>query len=192
MTDSEVPNRLPPFSLFGVCGPLLIAPVAIVALAAMAAPQNVFEVWPVTKRFAMLVVACFPWLSEFASSTVYPQAALLTTCLVVTLLPWTTAVIVAHSFANFEFLLSRQKLRRTVRWSSALFVTFVAAPLTLLCLRWAFGLPGDPSWARGFATVHRFGLAFLAVSFLYGGGMVLGGIPLLFRLLINLDLKKAS
>jgi hypothetical protein len=51
-------------------------------------------------------------------------------------------------------------------------------------------LSGDPSWAKGFTTHRRGGLAFICTIMLYSTSMIIGGLPLSIRLFIDLHLKE--
>lgn len=186
MSSSADVEQVPLTSWTGPVGPLLVAPVIGIVAVALFAPLDVLDLWPLAKLFTDAMVASMPWLSGHADSTSYPQVARLTWCAAVALLPWTTAVWIAQSIFNYPRLLANQRRNRTVSWRSALFVLFGAIPVMLIGAGLAIGLPGDPSWATGLTTGHRGALAFMAGSLVYGGGMVLGGAPLMFRLLIDL------
>jgi hypothetical protein len=183
------PPPIPPFTWMGAYSPLLIVPLLLLICVAMLAPDNVLDIWPVAKAFTELMGKHISWIGNHAQSTNYPQVALLIACMTVGLLVWTSLVFFVQSVVNYPTLLDNQRQYRTVWWRTLLIV-LACVPLMLLILIFAFALPGDPSWAKGFTTASRAGLVFLCLGVCYGGGLILGGWPLYVRMLIDLDLRK--
>lgn len=172
--------------------PLLILPVGLVVLVTLLAPGDVLSSWAWLGRLVRATVAVFPWIAGHALSTSYPQVALLSAFLTLVFLPWTAAAWFALSIVDYPRLLCHQRRHRSVRWSSALFVTFIGAPIVVFGAFFAFAIPGDPAWASGMTIHRRSGYALVCAALLYCGGMVLGAIPLLFRLLIDIEFRKGK
>jgi hypothetical protein len=185
------PPPIPPFTWMGAYSPLLMGPLLLLIGVAMFAPDNVLDTWPLAKVFTSFVGSKISWIGNHAQSTHYPQVALLIACMTVSLLTWTTGVFFIQSIVNYPTLLDNQRQYRTVWWRTLLIV-LACVPLMLLILLFAFALPGDPSWAKGFTTASRAGLVFLCLGVCYGGGLILGGWPLYVRMLIDLDLRKGN
>lgn len=190
LRETKTTPEIPPYSWMGAYSPLLTGPLLLFICVALFAPDNVLDVWPVTRGFTNYVALKLPWIGNHAQSTNYPQVALLIACMTIILLIWNLCVFFVQSVVNYPKLLVRQQQYRTVTWSLALGATFVGIPLFVWSTGFAFALPGDPSWANGFTTTRRAGLLFICFGLSYGGGVVLGGIPMMFRALIELDLKK--
>jgi hypothetical protein len=194
-TQSGQPGRPPPirpFTWMGAYSPLLMGPLLLLTCVAMFAPDNVLDTWPVAKAFTNLLGKHISWIGNHAVSTNYPQVALLIACMTVCLLIWTTLVFFMQSVVNYPKLLDRQRQYRTVTWGKGLLIAFLGIPLFIFATIFAFALPGDPSWAKGFTTTSRVGLIFLALGAIYSGGLVIGGCLTVFRLLIDLDLRKGN
>ncbi len=191
--SSEIPPLpIPPFTWMGAYSPLLIAPLLLLVSVAAFAPDNVLDAWPSAKGFTSFMASKFSWIGNHAQSTNYPQVALLIACMTVCLLGWTICIFFVQSTVNYPFLLARQKKCRTIKWSLAIAATFIGVPLFVSCIALAFALPGDPSFAKGFTTGSRIGLLIVCFGLSYGGGLVIGGIPMMFRALIDLDLRKEN
>lgn len=188
----EIPPPIPAFSWLGSLSPLLLGPIALLVLIALFAPNNVLEQWPVAKAFTNWMQAKLPFINRHADSTTYPQVALLVNCLTVALIPLLSLVWLVASFANYPKLLARNRATKALGWQKHLFVIFFATPFILAMLYVMVGISGDPSWAKGFTTHHRGGLAFLNGGMLWGMSMVFGGWPLMVRLFIDLHLRKGS
>lgn len=181
---------IPPFTWMGAYSPLLIGPLLLLIGVAMLTPDNVLDTWPLAKAFTSFILSRLSWIGNHAQSTNYPQVALLMACMTVFLIAWVSGVFLLQSVVNYPKLLSRQKKYRTLTWPLALGATFIGIPLFIFSTVFAFALPGDPSWAAGFTTSNRAGLLLLCFGLSYGGGLVIGGIPMMFRALIDLDLRK--
>lgn len=186
------PPPIPPFTWMGAYSPLLIVPLLMLIGVALFAPDNVLDVWPYARSFTNTIGSRLSWIGNHAQSTNYPQVALLIACLTVCLLAWTTCVFFVQSIVNYQKLLLRQRMHRTLTWGLVFGATFVGIPIFVFGVATAFALPGDPSWAQGFTTGSRIGLLIVSFGLSYAGGLVLGGIPLMFRALIDLDLKKGK
>lgn len=193
--DSRSSNQkyahIPPFSWMGSLSPLLLLPMLTMIVLGTFAPDNVLDAWPIAKSFTRWTAQQFDWIGNHAQSTSYPQVALLIACTSTWLFMWMAFISCVQSFVNYPILLNRQKANRTVTWKQLLIV-FACIPLFIGSLIFAFALPGDPSWANGFTTSGRGGLIFLCCGLLYGCGIALGGVPLMLRLLIDLDLRKVN
>jgi hypothetical protein len=189
---AQRPPPIPPFTWMGAYSPLLIVPLLLLIAVAMFAPDNVLDVWPLAKTFTDFMGSKLSWIGNHAQSTSYPQVALLIACLTVVLLAWTTCVFFVQSAVNYPTLLARQKQYRTVTWPLALGAVLIGIPLFVFCTAFAFALPGDPSFAKGFTTSSRAGLLVVCFGLSYAGGLVIGGTPMMFRALIDLDLRKGN
>ena len=186
------PPPIPPFTWMGAYSPLLIGPLLMLIGVAMFAPDNALDVWPIAKAFTSFVGKHISWIGNHAQSTTYPQVALLIACMTVCLLVWTSCVFFVQSMVNYQQLLERQRKFRTVTWKLAFGAALLGIPLFVLATIFVFAIPGDVSWAKGLTTTSRGGLIFLAFGAVYGGGLVIGGIPMMFRALIDLDLRKRN
>lgn len=191
-SDGRRSPPIPPFTWMGAYSPLLIVPLLMLIGVAMFAPDNVLDAWPYARSFTNAVGSRLSWIGNHAQSTNYPQVALLIACLTVCLLAWTTCVFFIQSMVNYRKLLMRQRAHRTLTWGLAIGAFFVGIPMFVFGVALAFALPGDPSWALGFTTGSRTGLLIVSFGLSYGGGLVVGGIPMMFRALIDLDLKKGN
>jgi len=189
-TDAlEPPPPTPPFTWLGAASPLLVVPLLLLMGVAMFAPHNVLDVLPIAKAFTTRMGESLMWIGNHAQSTNYPQVALLMACMTVCILVWESVVFFLQSLVSYPTLLQKQQRHRTVTWRQALLVAS-CVPVIILCTISAFAIPGDLSSAQGFTTTSRAGLTFLSVGLAYGGGLVIGGSPLLVRLLIDLDLRR--
>jgi hypothetical protein len=186
------PRAIPPFSWMGAYSPLLICPLLLLIGVAMFTPDNVLDIWPLAKAFTNFMMSRLSWIGNHAQSTNYPQVALLIACMTVCLMAWTSCVFFVQSVVNYPTLLKNQRQYRTVTWRLALLAAFVGVPLFIFAAIFAFAIPGDVSWAKGFTTTSRAGLVFIGCGFVYAGGLVIGGIPMMFRALIDLDLREGK
>lgn len=186
---SKRPPPTPPFTWLGSGSPLLVAPLLSLVGVAMFAPDNVLDVWPFAKTFTTRMGESLTWIGNHALSTNYPQVALLMACMTVCILVWESVVFFIQSLVNYPTLLKKQQLHRTVSWGQA-FLVVACVPVIVLCTIFAFAIPGDPSSAQGLTTTSRAGLTFICLGLVYGGGLMIGGSPLVIRLLIDLDLRQ--
>jgi hypothetical protein len=187
-----IPPPIPPYTWTGAYSPLLTVPLLIFICVALFAPDDVLDVWSVARWFTNYMVTKFQWIGSHAQSTNYPQVALLIACMTIFLMIWNICIVFVQSVLNYPKLLLRQQQCRTLSWRLALGATIVGIPLFVFSTGLAFALPGDPSWANGLTTTRRAGLLLVCFGLSYGGGMVLGGIPMMFRALIDLDIKKGK
>ena len=190
-TPNQRPPPIPAFTWMGACSPLLIGPLLLLVGVGIFAPLDVLDAYPLARQFTNLLSKHLQWIGNHAGSTNYPQVALLIACMTVCIFVWSSCVFFLQSIINYPALLKNQRQHRTIKWSGALLIIFCVAPIVILSLVFAFSIPGDLSTADGFTTRNRVGLLVVCVGILYGGSLVVGGIPTVIRLLIDLDLRKA-
>lgn len=190
--QAAVPPPIPAFSWLGSLSPLLLGPVSLLVMVALFAPDTVLDQWPLAKAFTNWMQLKLPFINRHADSTSYPQVALLVNCLTVALIPMLSLVWLTASFVNYPKLLARNRATKQLKVTTHLFIVFIGTPFILLMLYVMVGIGGDPSWAKGFTTHRRSGLAFLNGFMLWGMSMVFGGWPLMVRLFIDLHLRKGS
>lgn len=186
----SVPPPIPAFSWLGSLSPLLIGPIFIVALVALFAPDNVLDQWSSAKAFTSWMLRKLPFMNRHADSTVYPQVALFVHCLTVALIPVLSLVWLVASFVNYPKLLARNRATKQLDVQRHLVGIFFGIPLFFVFIYVMVALPGDPSWAKGFTTHRRGGLASLNCIMLYLASLVLGAFPISIRLFFDLHLKK--
>jgi len=187
---AEIPPPIPAFSWMGSLSPLLLAPMLLLVLIALFAPANVLDQWPVAKAFTDWMQVKLPFINRHADSTSYPQLALLVNCLTVALFPVLSLVWLVQSFVNYPKLLARNRATKRLDVKTHLFIIVISLPFTAVMLYVMVGVAGDPSWAKGFTTHNRVGLAMLGAGMLWGMSMLLGGWPLLIRTFIDLHMRK--
>jgi hypothetical protein len=190
-TPNQPPPSIPAFTWMGACSPLLIGPMLLLVGVGIFAPVDVLDAWPFAREFTSLLSNNLIWIGNHAESTNYPQVALLIACMTVCAFVWTSCIFFLQSIINYPTLLRNQRQHRTIKWSAALLIVFCITPIVILSLFFAFAIPGDLSTAEGLTTRSRAGLLVICLGVVYGGGLVIGGIPLVVRLLIDLDLRKA-
>lgn len=185
-----IPPPIPAFSWLGSLSPLLLGPIAVLVLIALYAPDNVLDQWPIAKSFTTWMQVKLPFINRHADSTNYPQVALLVNCLTVALVPILALVWLVASFVNYPKLLARNRVTKQLNVKTHLFIIFFGIPIFLGATYFMVALPGDPSWAKGFTTNRRGGLAFLSCIMLWLTSAAVGAFPLSIRLFIDLHLKK--
>lgn len=188
----EIPPPIPAFSWLGSLSPLLLAPTALVVMTALLAPDTVLDQWPLAKAFTNWMQLKLPFINRHADSTNYPQVALLVNCLTVALIPALSLVWLVASFVNYPRLLARNRATKQLDVKTHLFIIFFVIPIFLTAIYSMVALPGDPTWAKGFTTNRRGGLAFLAAIGLYLTSAAVGAFPVSIRLFVDLHLKKGS
>ncbi|MBA4329293.1 MAG: hypothetical protein C0428_13775 [Polaromonas sp.] len=190
LQSKSVPPPIPAFSWMGSMSPLLLVPVAVVVVVALFASDGVLDQWPLARTFTNWMQLKLPFINRHASSTSYPQVALLVNCLTVALIPVLSLVWLTQSFVNYPRLLARNRAIKQLGLMKHLLIIFIAVPFFAAALYFMVALPGDPSWAKGFTTESRGGLAFLCSIMLYICSMAVGAWPLMVRLFIDLHIKK--
>jgi len=190
----DVPSTIRAFSLSGSLSPLLLIPMAVPVLAALFAPDDILNLWSWLRRFTLWVQHLFPIvpLSAHAASTTYSQAALLTHCLTLVVIPIASLVWLWQGVVNYPRLLARSRARGGMSVAQYLMSSVVGVPLILGCVYFFMALPGDPSFAKGVTTHSRIGFAFLTLAALYGASMVLGTQLLVLRLFIDTNFRKGA
>jgi hypothetical protein len=189
-----VPPTIAAFSLRGSLSPLLLVPIALPVVAALFAPDNVLDLWPLAGRFVQAMQRLLPFirLDGHASSTGYPQAALLTHCLTLCVVVITSVVWLVQGFVNYDYLLRRRRALGPLKVGQHLALLLVGPPFVLLFLYALVVLPGDPSFARGMTANNRLGFAFLTFVANYITGLILGVQVLNLRLLVDTHLRPRS
>lgn len=187
--DAVVPEPIPAFSLAGSLSPLLLVPIAVLVLIALLAPEDVLDQVPVARSLTEWLQTRLPFIDRHAASSRYPQLALLVNCLTVSMVPLLSIVWIVQSSVNYPRLLARNRALQILDLKTHLFILFFLVPILLGALYVMVGIPGDPSWADGFTTTRRGGLAFMSGLMLYLSALGLGGWPLAFRLFIDLHLR---
>lgn len=188
----EMPPTVPVFSLSGSLSPLLLIPMAVPVFVALFATDNILDLWPWLRRFTLWMQHLMPFIpmNAHAASTTYSQAALLTHCLTLTVIPIASLVWLWQSFVNYPRLLARSRARGGMRFRQYLLLSLVGVPLMLGGVYFFMALPGDPSFAKGMTTHSRVGFAFLTFSAMYGTSVALGGQLLILRLFIDTNFRK--
>jgi hypothetical protein len=188
----RIPPPIPAFSLLGGLSPLLLGPVVLVVAMALFAPVDVLDSSPAANAFTHWMSAKLPFMTRQAESTIYPQVALLVNCLMVALMPALGLVWMVQTQINYPKLLARNRATRRLDAKTHLIHIFITTPFVLFMLYVMVGIAGDPSWANGFTTHHRGGLAFLSGSMLWLMSMALGSWPFLVRLFVDLHIRKET
>ncbi len=188
----DIPPPVPAFSWMGSLSPLFLVPIACVVLIALFAPNNVLDQWPLAKVFTSWMLKNLPFMNRHADSTNYPQVALLVNCLTVFLILPLGIVWLTQGTVNYPRNLARNRATKVLTVQKHLFIIFIATPFICAMLYVMVGMAGDPSWAKGFTTHQRSGLAALSGLTIWLYSMVIGGWPLLVRLFIDLHLRKES
>lgn len=189
---SCVPSPIPAFALSGVFSPLVLALPVVVALVALFGPRNIVEQWSLASAFTESMRDTFPFIDRHAASSVYPQLALLVDCLFVGLTPVAALVWVGIWFLNYPRLLAWNKAVRGVSAKTHLFIITLGIPFCLCSIYFEVGLPGDPSWANGFTTHSRTGLALMSALGLWLESMALGSWVPMTLLFLDLHLRNGS
>lgn len=189
-----VPPPIPAFSWGGSLSPLLLVPMAIPVLAALFAPTDVLDLWPWARRFTdwMQRLLAFIPLRGHADSTTYAQAALLTHCLTLAVLPITSLVWLWQSIVNYPYLLLRRRAIGPLEVRLHLAMLLGGPPLFLAATYFFVALAGDPSFARGMTTNNRAGFAFLTFAANYCTSLALGGQLANLRLLIDTHIRRGD
>jgi hypothetical protein len=191
-TPTDVPPPIPAFSWLGSLSPLLLGPIALLVVIALFAPDNVLDQSSLAKAFTHWMQLKLPFINRHADSTNYPQAALLANCLTVALIPVLSLVWLVASFVNYPKLLARNRVTKQLDVKTHLFIIIFGIPIFLAATYFMVALPGDPSWAKGFTTHRRGGLAFFSAVGLYITSAAVGAFPVSIRLFIDLHLRKGS
>lgn len=186
----QIPPPVPALSLLGLFSPLLLAPIGFLVLLALFGPDNALDRWSTARAFTHWMQAELPFIHRHAASTAYPQLALLVDCLTVAMVPLFAAVLCGQSMINYPRLLARHRALRPFGLGKHLLVLTLFPILALLAVYAMVGIAGDPSWASGFTTRHRGGLALINPVSLYVAGLAIGGWPALLRLLFDVHLRK--
>ncbi len=190
LEPAKVPPPIPAFSWLGSLSPLLLGPVLVLVGVALFAPDNVLDQWPLARAFTNWMQTKLPFINRHADSTSYPQLALLVNCMTVALIPVLSLVWLVQSFVNYPKLLARNRAMRRLDAKTHLFIIFFGVPIFLAAIYFMVALPGDPSWAKGFTTHRRWGLALLSALGSYLSSMAAGGFFLSVRLFVDLHLRK--
>lgn len=185
-------RAIPAFTLWGMCSPIVLVPIAVFSVLSLASPIDVLDSWQWMRAYTGFLSRKIPWLGGHAQSTAYPQVALAMACMAITLLFWIIVFTVLYCIKNHPQLVQNQRAFRTVTWGKVFLMALLAPPGVYGLMFGAFAIPGDPSWAAGFTTSSRVGFILLCISLVYPAGMVIGAIPGSFRLLIELDFKGES
>ncbi len=191
---ATAPSTVPVFSPTGALSPLLLIPMSLPIVLALFAPLTVLDDWPLARHFCEWVQSLMPFIDmqAHARSTVFSQVAWFTHSLTVIVVPLMALVWFWNSMVNYPRLLRRRQVLGRMSLKMHLGLALIAPPLFLGGLYAFIALPGDPSFARGFTTHSRFGLAFLTLCIAYNTAMILGGQVLCARLFIDTYLRKAA
>jgi hypothetical protein len=167
---------------------------AIPVLAALFAPIDALDLWPWARRFTEWMQRLLPFmpLRGHADSTTYAQAALLTHCLTLAILPMTSLVWLWQSIVNYPYLLLRRQAIGPMEVKLHLLMLLVGPPLFLGAVYFFVALAGDPSFARGMTTNNRVGFGLLTFLASYCTSLVLGGQLLNIRLLVDMHIRKGD
>lgn len=195
--DGAGGSALPPvpaFSLLGSLSPLLLFPSALPVLAALFAPDNVLDLWPLAGRFVREMQHLFPFLrlDGHARSTGFMQAALLTHCLSLCVIAFTSVVWLVQGIVNYPYLLRRRLALGPLKVRQHLALMFVGPPFVFLLVYSLVVLPGDPSFARGMTANNRLGFAAITLFANYSIGLILGVQILNVRLFIDTRLRRTT
>ena len=186
----DLPPPIPAFSWLGSLSPLLLVSIGLLVMIALLAPDTVLDESPLAKFFTNWMQLNLPFINRHADSTKYPQAALLVNCLMVALIPMLSLVWLIASFLNYPKLLERNRSGKRLDIKTHLFILFFGVPIFLVLIYFMVAIQGDPSWAKGFTTTNRGGLALTSSAMLYLSSLVLGGWVAMFRLFIELHVKR--
>jgi len=190
LLSPEMPSAIPPFSLMGGLSPIHLMPIAVLILLTLFAPSNVLEHSPIANNYTVWMVKKWPTLGVHAASTKFSQVALLSNCLMVSLIPILTLVWWIQIAHNFPILVARSR-KMSMPLGHRIFLILFSAPATALLIWILVGLPGDPSFAKGLTTDRRLGIALLNGFMAWGGSGVFATCPLQVWLLIDVFAGKS-
>lgn len=188
-SSAQMPPPIPAFSWMGSLSPLHLIPIGALILLALCAPLDVLDRSALAKALTTWMVSKWPIFSVHANSTQHQQVALLVNCFTAILIPPLSLVWFLQATYNFQTLLLRSRLQM-MTLGNRLFLIVFAAPLTLLALYWAIGLPGDPSWANGFTTRRRIGMAVLNGIGVWMCSLAVGSWPFQVWMFFDVLLRK--
>jgi hypothetical protein len=187
------------FSWRSPFGPLYQLPLLAIFLVGIFAPEDVLSRYPLAAWFAGLVrstllqVSDYADINNFATSTDYPQIALL-----ICALHWVwLAVSVFLSAVIFEYVRAREGYvvwrfgrngKGSVGWADLkmLIGGLVLFPSALIVLTM---IPGDWSMTSGLITTNRVGMALLFWIGFWISAVVIGTIYPTLRAFIDINLK---
>jgi len=158
-------------------------------LIALFAPIDVLDRFSYAKELTNWMTAKWPLLAVHANSTKHQQVALLVNCLTVAAVPVMAVVWFIQMTHNFPLLIKRSRLQ-SISIGQRLFVIFLGAPFFLFIIFTLVGLPGDPSWAKGFTTDRRIGMAVLNGIAIWLGSLSIGSWPFQIWMFIDALLYK--
>lgn len=189
-TPPGIPPTIPAFSWVGMFSPLILAPISLPALAALAAPNNVLDIFPSGRLFIDWMQSMAPFsLNAHADSTDYPQVALLTHSLSLAVIAITTVIWTALSLWTYPHNLARRKALGKLPVKQHLSI-MAGAPLVLCCVYAMAGIAGDPSFGHGLTIHSRVGLSLTTLSLDYVAAMILGVQLTGIRLFIDTHIKR--
>ncbi len=149
---------------------------------ALTTPSDVLQSWPALNGLIVntqrVMNYAFPWVDLFrhASSTEFSQVAVVATAYAF----WWWLVLIATVFGMslLTFKQARLQFQNNNTRRQLLFFA-VAAPLfAALCFFGFFGVPGDPSFARGLTASSRLGYAVIGTFCVLFSGVTIGVWPI--------------
>lgn len=177
-------TAVPAFTWRGSLSPLHVLPQAILFGVAVFGPANAGSLAWLTEA-AQKVSGWVPWMATHALSTPYPRFATALSLIVLLSLIWSTLVWFGQSIFNYPVLRERQRTTRALTLGLIVFLICAGLPVILASIFFSLGVAGDPSWAPGFTSRSPLGFALISAPLIYGGGMVLGGLPAVVSLTIG-------
>lgn len=146
------------------------------ALIALFAPLGVLSSYPALRLLTEPWLSLLPWMRHGVSASMFPEVALLSNALML------TATVVLSLWNHVVYWRERDKWlllmfhidyqpTRKKYWS---FLALAAAFVFFTVLQ--VSISGDPSWASGFSTHHRFGLTVRNLMPL-GAAVIIGFVP---------------
>lgn len=139
--------------------PLLAAGPVVIAMAALFAPVDVLDRFPLLAAFCRQMIAWFPFLGAHAVRSSYPQVITLIKCLSFSVLPicliggWIVLWGVRYRVV--------ERMRRGLLKPLAWWLAPLALGLAVLALVANWWLTNEPSFCKGCTTRNRLGLAFI-------------------------------
>lgn len=162
--------------------PILGLPPVGFFLIVLATPSDALQSWSALNGFILItqrvMSQVFPWIDLFrhASSTEFAQVAAIATAYAVWWWLLLMATVLGMSLLTHRLL---RPLFVHMHTRKQLFFYAVAAPFfAALCFFGFFGLPGDPSFARGLTAGSRLGYAVMGTCCVLFSGVTIGMWPI--------------
>lgn len=190
---NETPQGLGVFELgINPFGWRVMMPCLIPAFAAMFAPLDVLSRFAVLRHFVDSIVGVFPFMTAKAEATAYPQAWLLSQCLMLAVVLPTALCYMKRLHYGHERIWQIAPSRVKALTKTQHLQMTVGLPLTIGLTYVAIAIPGDPFFARGFTTHNNVGLAFMTTITTWCLVMAIAGQYANIRLFIHWHMRNTK